>query len=168
MTGLAFEPNEDAFPVCGQVAAFKSWFEVRPWLEAALELFPEPAAQVGVNVSFHPDRWGAVREGVRNYSRTWTFTIDGTFREGFSPLHRPEPLPDGPPLRYPLFQAADENAGKLLVQCDIVHAHDRSFLEFQSSEGRELLTDLLERLGGGYEFWEGPFEQRWGGEEGHG
>ena len=121
-----------------------------------------------VSISFRPDKWPETRKTLRPYSRTWTFTIHGGYRKGFDPLRRPDPLPKGPPLRYPLFQAADEDAGKLLVQCDVVHARDRSFLEFQSSEGRKLLTDVLERLGGGYEFWEGPFEERWGGEEGHG
>ena len=106
-------------------------------------------------VSFRPERWAVVREMIAPIECRWDFFIDGVYRKGFAPLRRPNPLPEGPPLRYPLFQAADEDAGKLLVQCDVVHARDRSFLEFQSSEGRELLTDVLERLGGGYEFWEG-------------
>ena len=154
-------------PAMLRVAGVGTWDDLIDRTEAALARFPQEPTGFRLGVYVPPADWPEVRPVLVEFGRAgvtrgaWSHRYDGGYRPGFDPLARPAG-PCDPPRRYPLFTAADEAAAKLLLQCDAVHAAGRSFLEFQTTEGVGLLEDVLTRLGGGYEVWDGPFEERWG------
>lgn len=108
-------------------------------------------------------------EACRSIKPVWdSWTFSGNYRKSFDPFARPENLPPGEVRVYPIINYSNAvwdnafSADKLFLRASVIHTHDESFIELQTSEGKPWLEKTAEYAGCQVDIWDGPIEKRWG------
>ncbi len=164
--------DEMPFPVEIDVINLETDSEALSYFRRALELLiPANGNPSLLKFFFVASAGGMPRyvDACRKIKPVWdNWSFFGKYRKGFDPFARPKSFPQGEVRVYPILQYANDHldnlfqADKLFIRASVIHTHDESFIELQTSEGREWLEKAAEYAGCPVDVWEGPIEQRWG------
>ena len=103
------------------------------------------------------------RDAFNAATDDWNFGISGWYREGFDPYAAPPEPHAFEERRYPaaayVSRAGDCEAP--ILQIDVVHVGEGSFLEFQSARGPATVRKYAELAGLDVELWKGRPADRW-------
>ena len=126
---------------------------------------PGVTEEIGFVVFERDEAYDAFRERINALAVGWSSEISGYYRDGFDPFFSPPYPMVGDEYRYEVaaYRRRNKETSKdTVLQVDVVHAPEGTYLEFLTVEGEKRIRHYAESAGLDFEIWKGELASRWG------
>lgn len=118
-----------------------------------------------LTVGEHGPGYSKWRSRLNQVTCDWNQSVFAYRDRQFDPYKRPADWAGEREQRFPLLQRSSNSAAAenhLIIQVDLVHAPEGSFLEFLSHRGAKVIHEYAKHAGEPLTFWDRPLSSRWG------